>query len=58
VKSAIFAGNAARLYGIEAGATAAALPADQIDRMRTDYLATGGLRSNLRYGYVAARNGH
>ena len=57
VKSAIFAGNAARLYGIDAAAAGVALSADRVDVMRAEYLANGGLRSNLRYGYVAAGSG-
>jgi hypothetical protein len=54
VKSAIFAGNAARLYALEPTAAKAALDVDRIVAMRKEHVATGGLRSNLRYGYVAA----
>jgi predicted TIM-barrel fold metal-dependent hydrolase len=54
IKSAIFAGNAARLYGVEPEDAGASLGADEIEAVRRDYLARGGLRSNLRYGYIAA----
>lgn len=54
VKSAIFGGNAARLYGIDVRAAGGPLAPDRIDAMRREYQALGGLRSNLRYGYVAA----
>ena len=53
VKTAIFGGNAARLYGIDSAASSGALSADGIDTMRAEYRAAGGQRSNLRYGYVA-----
>jgi hypothetical protein len=53
LKTAIFGGNAARLYGIDSAASSGALSADGIDTMRAEYLAGGGQRSNLRYGYVA-----
>jgi predicted TIM-barrel fold metal-dependent hydrolase len=50
VKSAIFGMNSARLYGIEP--TAYANLDDGLARFKRDYLAAGGVRSNLRYGYV------
>jgi len=53
LKTAIFGGNAARLYGIDSAASSGALSADGIDTMRAEYRAAGGQRSNLRYGYVA-----
>ena len=53
LKTAIFGGNAARLYGIDSAASSGALSADGIDTMRAEYHAAGGQRSNLRYGYVA-----
>ena len=57
LKSAIFGGNAARLYHLEPSAIAGALPRDRFDAMRAQYRDTGGLRSNLRYGYVAPPTG-
>ena len=53
LKTAIFGGNAARLYGIDSAASSGAVSADGIDMMRAEYRAAGGQRSNLRYGYVA-----
>jgi uncharacterized protein len=50
VKSAIFGMNSARLYEIEP--TAYANLDDGLAQMKRDYLAAGGVRSNLRYGYV------
>ena len=50
VKSAIFGMNSARLYGIEPAAYANL--DDGLARMTREYLAGGGVRSNLRYGYV------
>lgn len=51
VKSAIFGMNSARLYGIEP--TAYANLDDGLGKLKREYLAAGGVRSNLRYGYVA-----
>jgi len=51
VKTAIFGANSARLYGYEI--PAADDPPDALARRKADYLAAGGHRSNLRYGYVA-----
>ncbi len=53
VKTAIFGGNSARLYGIGVKAAQSDLTRDKIAAIKAEYLATGGLRSNLRYGYVA-----
>lgn len=53
VKTAIFSGNAIRMYRIDPRGAQTALRADQIAAMKDEYLAMGGLRSNLRYGYVA-----
>ena len=50
VKSAIFGLNSARLYDIEP--TAYAGIEDGITRRKRKYLAEGGQRSNLRYGYA------
>ena len=56
VKSAIFAGNATRLYKFDVQAAQGEIRKDQIAQMRREYLAGGGERSNLRYGYVARAN--
>jgi len=53
VKTKIFAGNASRLYKIDPAA-AAKMSADNFDAIKAEYLAMGGLPSNLRYGYVNA----
>jgi predicted TIM-barrel fold metal-dependent hydrolase len=50
IKSAIFGLNSARLYDIEP--TVYARLEDGLTRFKRDYLAAGGVRSNLRYGYV------
>ncbi len=50
VKSAIFAGNAAKHYKLEPKTAAAALHDDDISAMRAQWT---GHPSNLRYGYVA-----
>jgi predicted TIM-barrel fold metal-dependent hydrolase len=53
VKSAIFSGNAVRLYGLEVKtARGGAIGADQIAAVKAEYVAAGGLRTNARYGYV------
>jgi len=51
VKTAIFSGNSARLYGLEK--QAGLYRRDRFAQMKTEYEATGPGRSNLRYGYVA-----
>ena len=53
VKTAIFSGNTARLYNFDKHAELA-VPADRFAELKTRYLASGGARSNLRYGYVSA----
>jgi predicted TIM-barrel fold metal-dependent hydrolase len=52
VKSAIFAGNAARMYRLDTRNLRGSVDADQIAAMKVAYQASGGERSNLRYGYV------
>jgi predicted TIM-barrel fold metal-dependent hydrolase len=52
VKTAIFAGNAARLYSIDLKAARAQLDGDAVAGIKAEYVARGGERSNLRYGYV------
>ena len=53
VKSAIFGGNNARLYGRDVPQTQAALAGDRFAAIKADYLAKGATPSNRRYGYVA-----
>ncbi len=52
VKSAIFAGNAARLYDFDLAAAVGELSLDRIAELKAQFAATGTGRSNLRYGYV------
>jgi hypothetical protein len=52
IKSAIFSGNSARLYGLEKHADITAR--DRFAALKTEYQQSGGGRSNLRYGYVRA----
>jgi predicted TIM-barrel fold metal-dependent hydrolase len=53
VKTAIFSGNAARLYGIDVRSAAlGVIRADRIAAIRAEYVSHGGLRSNVRYGWV------
>jgi len=52
VKSAIFAGNSARLYRVETRAAQGAVTKDKVAAIRRQYVAMGGMRSNARYGYV------
>src|SRR5437868_1651497 len=51
-KSAIFSGNAARLYRISQRAALGEITRDKIAAIKAEYVATGGMRSNRRYGYV------
>jgi predicted TIM-barrel fold metal-dependent hydrolase len=51
VKTAIFSGNTARLYGLEQHASLAGR--DRFAAIKADYQANGPGRSNLRYGYVS-----
>ncbi|HSE93173.1 MAG TPA: amidohydrolase family protein [Methylomirabilota bacterium] len=52
VKSAIFASNAAALYGVHVKAALGDITGDKIAALRAAYVAEGGQRSNLRYGYI------
>jgi uncharacterized protein len=52
IKSAIFGGNAARLYNIHQRAALGTITNDKIAAIKSEYIAEGGLRSNTRYGYV------
>lgn len=51
VKTAIFSGNTARLYGLEKHAEI--VRHDRFAALKADYQQNGPGRSNLRYGYVA-----
>jgi uncharacterized protein len=51
IKTAIFGGNSARLYGF-GQQHAELMRRDDLSAMKAEYLANGGARSNLRYGYV------
>jgi predicted TIM-barrel fold metal-dependent hydrolase len=53
LKSAIFGGNTARLYGLHVKAALGELRRDRIAAIRSEYVAAGGIRSNARDGYVA-----
>jgi predicted TIM-barrel fold metal-dependent hydrolase len=53
VKTAIFGGNAAKLYNVNVKAALGAITTDKIASIRAEYIAAGGERSNARYGYVA-----
>jgi predicted TIM-barrel fold metal-dependent hydrolase len=53
VKTAIFSGNASRLYNINPKTALGAITNDKIAAIRAEYVAAGGERSNARYGYVA-----
>ncbi|MCL6640710.1 MAG: amidohydrolase family protein [Candidatus Rokubacteria bacterium] len=52
VKTAIFSGNAARLYRLDLKAAQGEITRDKLVALRAEYVANGGLRSNRRYGYV------
>jgi hypothetical protein len=52
VKSAIFAGNSARIYNFDMQTAQGAINGDKIAAIKAEYVAMGGLRSNARYGYV------
>src|SRR5260370_2355102 len=52
VKSAIFGGNNAKLYGIEPKRTMLELSHDRFAAMKAEYEKAGPEPSNLRYGYV------
>ncbi len=53
VKSAIFSGNAAKMYNIDVQAAVGAISMDQIATVKAAYREMNEGRSNLRYGYVA-----
>jgi hypothetical protein len=51
IKTAVFSGNTARLYGLEKHAEL--VNHDRFAALRIDYQRNGPGRSNLRYGYVS-----
>jgi uncharacterized protein len=51
IKTAVFGGNSARLYGLEQHAEL--IRRDGFAALKADYVKNGPGRSNLRYGYVA-----
>ena len=53
VKTAIFSGNAAKMYDFDISAAVGEISMDQISKVKAEYLALNEGRSNLRYGYVA-----
>jgi predicted TIM-barrel fold metal-dependent hydrolase len=53
VKSAIFGGNNARIYGVEPAVASAGLANDRFASLKREYQAIGPTPSNRRYGFVA-----
>jgi hypothetical protein len=49
-ETAVFGGNAARLYNFDKRADLA--PPDRFAEIKADYVRSGSGRSNLRYGWV------
>jgi len=52
VKTAIFSGNASRLYGLNMKTALGEITTDKLAAIRGEYVAHGGQRTNARYGYV------
>ncbi len=52
VKTAIFGGNNARLYGIEPKKASLDIKQDRFAALKADYEKRGAEPSNMRYGYV------
>jgi len=52
VKTAIFGGNSARIYGINPKKAELELKQDRFSAMKAEYERNGPERSNVRYGYV------
>ncbi len=52
VKSAIFGGNNARLYNVEAKKAMLDLKGDRFAQMKAEYEKAGPEPSHIRYGYV------
>lgn len=53
VKTAIFGGNNARIYGVEPVTASAELASDRFAALRREYVAIGPTPSNRRYGFVS-----
>ncbi len=53
VKTAIFGGNNARLYGVDPARARTAAAVDAFAARKREYLAAGAQPSNRRYGFVA-----
>ena len=53
-KAKIFGLNAAKIYGVNVKEKRTALPADSLEKLKTENVARGGLRSNAAYGWVRA----
>ena len=54
MKTAIFSGNNAKLYGVNPTKTERELKQDRFTALKAHYEAAGRAPSNLRYGYVNA----
>jgi hypothetical protein len=52
VKTAIFSGNNARLYGIEPRKASLEIKHDRFSALKAEYEKNGPEPSNMRYGYV------
>jgi hypothetical protein len=52
VKTAIFGGNNAKLYGIDPKRAELELRRDRFAALKAEYEKAGPERSNMRYGYV------
>jgi predicted TIM-barrel fold metal-dependent hydrolase len=53
VKTGIFGGNNARLYGVDVPTAQATVAGDRFAAIKTDYVDAGAAPSNRRYGFVA-----
>jgi len=53
VKEKIFGINSARVYGIDPAAKMKAIPGDYVTKLKNEYRASGGKRSNRQYGWVS-----
>jgi len=52
VKTAIFGGNNARLYGVQPIKAGVELKLDRFSALKAEYRKNGSEPSNMRYGYV------
>jgi hypothetical protein len=52
VKTAIFSGNSARLYGVNTKKASLEIGGDKFAALKSNYEKAGPDPSNLRYGYV------